>query len=104
MKITPAPYCKRCRFYHGADRVVCSVHPYGPGIEACSDYQPKANGLEKDYASRYGCRSSRHYSWKDWRNLLILGLLLGAFGLGWELRWSVIRRPEPVTEPITRRL
>jgi len=95
MKITPAPYCKRCRFYHGANKVVCGLHPYGPDTETCRDFDSKANGLGKGPANRYVYNARQYQDAKYWQGVLVLGLLLGAIGFGGLQGWLVIHPLDP---------
>jgi hypothetical protein len=34
------PSCKSCRSFHGKDKIVCAVHPYGPELSHCPDHEP----------------------------------------------------------------
>ena len=90
MNITPAFYCKYCRFYHGFNQVVCGFHPYGPDGEACSDYVPKESELErgKTYTDKFS--SDRSSNWIVWRQalVLVLGMLIGIFGSGCLAWWA----------------
>jgi len=99
MNITPAPYCKRCRFYHGADKVVCGLHPYGPDSEVCSDYDSRTIGPDKGPANRYIYNTRQYQDAKYWQSVLVLGLLLGAIGIGGLQGWLVIHRLDPPTKP-----
>ena len=100
MKLTSAPYCKHCRFYHGGSRMVCAVHPCGPDSDRCSDYSPKGSGRSKVQISKD--RSSRQFNdWKSWRQLLKLGLLLGTLGFSCVLGWLVTHPTAPMTKTIT---
>jgi hypothetical protein len=47
MKHTSVSFCKRCRFYYGADDIVCAIHPYGPGGNTCIDFQPRRACLHR---------------------------------------------------------
>jgi len=80
MNNTPIPDCKRCHFYHGANRVVCALHPYGPDSETCSDYVPKTRGLNQSQTSRDRWSIHQFYNWKVWREILMLWMLVGIFG------------------------
>lgn len=101
MNVTPAGYCKRCQFYHGADKVVCGLHPYGPDTEICSDYEFKALG--KGEAIRDTANTGHYYSGKDWQHVLMLSVLIGAITFGWAQGWLLIyEKFDPPTKPTTR--
>jgi hypothetical protein len=34
------PSCGSCRSFHGKDKIVCAVHPYGPEPSYCLDHEP----------------------------------------------------------------
>jgi len=103
MKINPAPYCQRCQFYHGANQVVCGLHPYGPGSETCSDYAPKACGLNQSQTSRDRRNSRQSHDWKVWQQLLMLGMLAAIFGSGCLIGWLTTHYSiAPTTKTTTR--
>lgn len=81
MNITPAPYCKLCHFYHGANGVVCGLHPDGPDSETCRDYTPNASDRIQGQISRdaWNIRSSHDY--KAWQKNPDVGFACGIFQL-----------------------
>jgi len=101
MNTTPAPYCERCRFYHGANRVVCGLHPYGPESDHCSDFDQKATEPKQPQPSRRGWDIPQLHEWKNWQKIAMLGLLLGAFSSGYILSWGIIYPKGPKAEPNT---
>lgn len=32
--------CDRCRFYAHSPHLVCALHPAGPAVHACPDFEP----------------------------------------------------------------
>lgn len=79
MKIAPANCCKRCRFYHGTNSIVCAVYPYGPDSDTCSDYAPRV------------C------NWSSLKQTLIIGLLGLVVSSGFTLWWVATRTPAQTT-------
>jgi hypothetical protein len=71
MKPQCPPRCQGCRYYHGADKMVCAVHPFGPEHNNCNDYtcddfaqraqepsqQTSTKSGREDYTIRYGIQS-----------------------------------------------
>lgn len=72
IKTNPHSYCRRCRFYHGQDELVCAVHPYGPVKDTCSDFVPKLS-------------SPSFRNWHVWIKMLIISLLLFFVGYSFAL-------------------
>lgn len=101
MNITPAPYCKRCQFYHGHNSIVCGLYPYGPDSATCSDYAPKGSGLFQEQISKDGWNLSQLHDYKGWQKLLLLSLLVGSLGFGCVFMWfathSISTQPMPKT-------
>jgi len=102
MNITPASYCKRCQFYHGTNQVVCGLNPYGPDSKKCSDYVPKARGLNQWQITRDSCSIRQFHDWKFWQKILMLGLLMGIFGSGCVLGRLSTHTTAPTTKTTTR--
>jgi len=100
MNITPPRYCKRCQFYHGANQVVCGLHPYGPDSKTCSDYVPKAKGLEQCQIIR-DCSIRQFHDWK-WQKIMILWLIMGILGFGYVMVRFVTQPHAPTTKTTTR--
>lgn len=87
MNSTPLPCCKHCRFYHGADRLVCAVHPDGPDSERCLDFEARPAGQHPAVDSKARLiHASR--PWDARRKLLIASLLAACFGYGVALWWA----------------
>ncbi len=102
MNITPAPYCKHCQFYHGANSVVCGLHPYGPDSETCSDYVSKVSSLNQGKISRDSWSIRQFHNWKGWQKLLMLGLLLGTVGSFCVLSWLATHPTNRATKTTTK--
>ncbi len=40
--------CCECRFYYGKNKIVCALHPYGPGDKTCLDWESRKEKSESD--------------------------------------------------------
>lgn len=100
MNSTPLPCCKHCRFYHGADRLVCAVHPEGPDSDHCLDFESRPAGQHPALAPKARTVQTAQ-PWDVRRKLLIASLLAACFGYGVALWWtetSASSSPDSVLE------
>ena len=104
LSITPIPYCKHCQFYHGANRVVCGPHPYGPDNETCSDYASKVSSLNQEKTTRNRWSRTHYPDWEFWRAFLVmvLGILIGTLGSSFIAWWLATHFSAPTTKIITK--
>lgn len=104
LNVNPVPYCQQCKFYHGANRVVCGPHPYGPDSKTCSDYMPKVSRLNQDKTNRNGWSRKHYPDWEFWRAFLVmvLGMLIGTLSSCFVAWWLTTHFPAPKTKTITK--
>ena len=82
MKPNCLPCCQHCHFYHGNDKIVCGIHPYGPVGDTCHDFAENTSiSTHPQTVKEYIAIRSR----RNQRNLfllLVVGLLFSSVGYG----------------------
>ncbi len=104
MKSHCLPCCRGCRFYHGANGLVCAVHPYGSSSDTCVDFNPKVEDKNQIGLNK------KHPTIADLQDLimwLFIYMLFFTYSIGL-IVWlgkasSDIQTPKSVT-PVSRNL
>lgn len=104
LSVTPVPYCQHCQFYHGANRVVCGPHPYGPDSETCSDYVLRVSSLNQERTTKNRWSRTHYSNWEFWRAFLVMvsGILIGTLSSSFIAWWLATHFPAPTTKTSTK--
>lgn len=101
----PASCCKQCRLYHGANRLVCAAHPYGPDDKFCSDFEARIPGQVRPEPLKNQIMIATD-PWTLRKKLLVASLIFSCMGYGIALWWVETEIPvnQPAPESLDRNL
>lgn len=85
--------CKHCRFYHGANKLVCAVHPDGPVSDPCGDFAPVVSGGDPPPPLKVNHLNDLSQLRRLRKRLLVAALLLSCIGFGLGFWQAAIHSP-----------